>query len=70
MPGEAALQSMSAMGFSGWVSRGFIELSEGFSDGFASQVTGNVATLTGHPARSFEQFARDYAGAFRSAAVA
>ena len=70
VPGEASLQSMIAMGFPEWVSRGFIELSEGFSEGFASQVTGNAATLTGHPARSFEQFARDFAGAFRRAAVA
>ena len=70
VPGEASLQSMMGMGFSEWVSRGYVELSEGFSEGFASQVTGNVATLSGHPARSFEQFARDFAGAFRSAAVA
>jgi hypothetical protein len=70
VPGEAALQSMTGMGFPEWVSRGFIEPSEGFSEGSASQITGNVATLAGHPARSFEQFARDYAGAFRSAAVA
>lgn len=70
VPGEASLQSMTGMGFPEWVSRGFIELSEGFSEGFASQITGNVAALTGHPARSFEQFARDFAGVFRSAAVA
>jgi uncharacterized protein YbjT (DUF2867 family) len=70
VPGEVSLRSMIGMGFPEWVSRGFVELSEGFSEGFASQVTSNVATLTGHPARSFEQFARDFAGAFRSAAVA
>ena len=49
---------MTGMGFPEWVSRGFIEPSEGFSEGSASQITGNVATLAGHPARSFEQFAR------------
>jgi uncharacterized protein YbjT (DUF2867 family) len=70
VPGEAALQSMIGMGFPEWVSRGFVELSEGFSEGFASQITDNVATLTGHPARSFEQFARDHAGVFRGAAAA
>ena len=70
VPGEAALQSMIAMGFPEWVSRGFVELSEGFSEGFASQVTSNVATLTGHSARSFEQFAHDFAGVFQSAVVA
>lgn len=70
VPGEASLQSMIGMGFSEWVARGYMELSEGFSEGFASQTTDNVARLTGHPARSFEQFARDFSGAFRSAAVA
>jgi uncharacterized protein YbjT (DUF2867 family) len=70
VPGKAALQSMTGMGFPEWVSRGFIELSEGFSEGFASQITGNVATLTGHPARSFEQYARDFADTFRRVAVA
>ena len=32
VPGEASLQSMIAMGFPEWVSRGFIELSEDFSE--------------------------------------
>ena len=51
-------------GFPEWIARGYVELNEGFSEGFASSVTQNVATLTGHPARSFEQFARDFARVF------
>lgn len=62
--GEAALQSMVGMGFPEWIAKGYVELSEGFSENFANRVTENVATLTGHPARSFEQFARDFAQVF------
>jgi uncharacterized protein YbjT (DUF2867 family) len=64
VPHEASLQSMVSMGFPEWIARGYGELMEGFSQGFASQVTDNVETLTGHPARSFEQFARDYIQVF------
>ena len=64
VPGEASLQSMMGMGVPEWIARGYGELMEGFSEGFASSTTDNVSTLCGHPARSFEQFARDYAQAF------
>lgn len=64
VPSEAACQSMVSMGFPEWVAQGYAELSEGFSKGFASQPTENVAALTGHPARSFAQFASDYAEIF------
>jgi uncharacterized protein YbjT (DUF2867 family) len=64
VPGEAALQSMVSMGFPEWIARGYGELMEGFSRGFANRATDNVERLTGHPARSYEQFARDYAHLF------
>jgi uncharacterized protein YbjT (DUF2867 family) len=64
VPGEAALQSMLSMGFPEWIARGYGELMEGFSQGFAASVSDNVETLSGHPARSFEQFARDFAAVF------
>lgn len=64
VPHEASLQSMISMGFPEWIARGYGELMEGFSQGFASRVTNNVEILTGHPARSFEQFARDFAQVF------
>jgi uncharacterized protein YbjT (DUF2867 family) len=64
VPGEAALKSMTDMGMPEWIARGYIELSEGFSNNFADSVTSDVATLTGHPARSFEQFVRDHAQVF------
>ncbi len=59
IPGETALKSMVQMGMPEWIARGYVELSEGFSENFAASVTENVAALTGHPARSLEQFIRD-----------
>lgn len=67
VPHEASLQSMVSMGFPEWIARGYGELMEGFSQGFASKVTNNVETLSGHPARSFEQFARDHRQVFNGA---
>lgn len=64
VPGEALIDSMIGMGFPEWIAKGYGELMEGFSEGFANSTTDNVATLTGHPARSFEQFARDHAQVF------
>jgi uncharacterized protein YbjT (DUF2867 family) len=66
VPGEASLDSMISMGLPEWIAKGYVELSEGFSEGFANRATDNVAILTGHPARTFEQFARDYAQVFRT----
>ena len=65
VPQEASLQSMVSMGFPEWIAQGYGELMEGFSEGFASSTTDNVATLSGHPARAFEQFARDFAQVFQ-----
>lgn len=64
VPHEAAFQSMVSMGMPEWISRGYGELMDGFSEGFADRPTDNVATLTGHRARSFAQFARDFAQYF------
>lgn len=61
---EAALESMVSMGVPEWIARGYGELMEGFSEGFANSTTDSVATLTGHQARSFEQFAHDFAQYF------
>ena len=64
VPHEAGVQSMIGMGFPEWIAQGYGELNEGFSENFANRVADNVETLTGHPARSFEQFARDFAQIF------
>lgn len=65
VPHEAALESMVGMGLPEWIAKGYVELSEGFSEGFANRATDNVEKLSGHPARSFEQFARDFAQYFK-----
>lgn len=64
VPGEAAIQSLVGMGVPEWIAQGYAELSDGFSENFAGRATDNVANLTGHPARSFEQFVRDFAKYF------
>ena len=64
VPGEASFQSMTGMGMPEWIAKGYVELSEGFSENFANSTTENVKLLTGHPARSFEQFANDFAQVF------
>ena len=64
VPNEAMVQSMTEMGFPEWTAQGFAELMDGFKDGFAKEATDNVERLTGHPARSVETFAHDFAGFF------
>ena len=69
VPGEASIQAMVGMGVPEWIAEGYAELSEGFSANFANSTTKNVEILTGHPARSFEEFANDFAQVFSSKEV-
>jgi uncharacterized protein YbjT (DUF2867 family) len=69
VPGDASLQAMTGMGVPEWIAKGYVELSEGFSENFANSTTKNVEILTGHAARSFEQFANDFAQVFSSKEV-
>ena len=69
VPGEASFQAMVGMGIPEWIAHGYAELSEGFSNNFANSTTKNVEILTGHPARSFEEFANDFAQVFGSKQV-
>jgi uncharacterized protein YbjT (DUF2867 family) len=64
VPNEAMVQSMTEMGFTEWTALGYAELMDGFKEGFAKDATDNVERLTGHPARSVETFAKDFAGYF------
>jgi uncharacterized protein YbjT (DUF2867 family) len=66
VPGEASFQAMVGMGIPEWIAHGYAELSEGFSNNFANSTTKNVEILTGHPARSFEDFTNDFAQVFGS----
>lgn len=67
VPNEALVQSMTEMGFPEWVGLGYAELMDGFKEGFAKEATDNVERITGHPARSIETFAKDFAGFFGGA---
>ena len=51
--------SLLQMGFGEWMANLLREYSEAYGDGWGDLVTGNVDRLTGHPARSFRQFATD-----------
>jgi len=65
VPHEAAREAMLGMGFPEWIVDGFVELNRGFEANFANTTTDGVRTLAGHPPRSFEQFAHDFADVWR-----
>jgi uncharacterized protein YbjT (DUF2867 family) len=64
VPPKAAIEAMVGMGLPEWVANGYSELFINFSQGGGDRVTESVKHLTGHPARSYEQFVRDFAQAF------
>jgi len=68
VPPEAAREAIVGMGIPEWDADGYLELFEGYSEGFADMTAPHVEQLTGHPARSFETFARDFAQAFGGSA--
>ncbi len=65
VPPEAALEAMIGMGMQEWVAEAICEYFENHSRGVSDFTTNDVEKLTGHPARSFETFARDFAQVFR-----
>ena len=67
VPLEAAREAMVGMGLSEWLADAFNEYNKGLSEGLGDFTTNNVEEITGHPARSFETFARDFAQAFAPA---
>jgi len=64
VPVEAGTGAMVQMGVPQWIADGYGELFVNFSQNGADRVTDNVKLLTGHPPRSYEQFARDFAQVF------
>ena len=66
VPHEAAKQAMLGMGMPEWIVDGYVELNKGFEQNFANTTTDGVATLAGHPPRSFDRFARDFASVWRA----
>jgi len=60
VPHDASKQAMISMGFPEFIVDGYIELNEGFSNGFANTATNNVQVLAGHAARSVDDFTNDF----------
>jgi uncharacterized protein YbjT (DUF2867 family) len=60
VPHEASKDAMMSMGFPEFIVDGYIELNEGFTNGFADTANKNVETLTGHAARSVNNFTSDF----------
>ena len=69
VPLGAGREAMVGMGLPKWVADALTEYSKAFSEGLADFTTNDVEEITGHPARSYETFARDFAQAFAPAAV-
>ena len=66
---EAARGAMVGMGISEWVADALNEYFQAISEGIGDYTTLDVEALTGHAARSIEEFTRDFAQAFAPVAV-
>jgi uncharacterized protein YbjT (DUF2867 family) len=64
VPHEASKEAMIGMGLPEFIVDGYIELNEGFEKGFADTSTGNVKLLSGHAARTIDDFTSDFKGYF------
>ena len=64
VPLEAALEAMLGMGMPEWVAKTYTEYFKMYSTGWGDYATDDVEQLTGHPARSYQTFARDFAQVF------
>jgi uncharacterized protein YbjT (DUF2867 family) len=64
VPPDAARQSMIGMGMPEWIAEGYVELMADFANNWANKSYPDVETITGHPARSIDQFAQDFVSLF------
>jgi uncharacterized protein YbjT (DUF2867 family) len=64
VPRKASKVSMMGMGFPEFIVDGYVELSRGFSQGFADTTNANVEALSGHAARSIDDFTKDFKSFF------
>jgi uncharacterized protein YbjT (DUF2867 family) len=65
VPMEAARGAMIGMGVPEWAAEAYCEYFENYRKGGSAGVTNDFEKLTGHPPRSYESFARDFAQYFR-----
>ena len=59
VPPEAVEDAIREMGLGDWVARVLRDYSQAYSENWGDFTTGEVARMTGHPARSFADFARE-----------
>ncbi len=64
VPLEAAREAMVGIGLPEWYADAYNEYNEAMSEGLGDFTTNDVEEITGHPARSYETFAREFAQAF------
>ena len=69
LPQDAARQAMLGFGLPRWFVGNVVDYGTIYSEGWGDFVTGDFKGVTGHDARSFAQFARDFAPAFGGSAV-
>ena len=55
---------VGVLGFPEFIVDGYVDLSRGFSQGFADTSNGNVEKLSGHAARSIDDFTKDFKSFF------
>ena len=66
VPSETMREGMIGTGMDEWTADVYCGAFEIFKDGFADFVTDDVETLLGRPARTFSEFASDFAEVFGS----
>lgn len=67
VPPDAAREALAAAGYPAWLSDGLTEMYVHFTGGSAADISGSVEKLTGKKPRTFDVFAKDFAGAFSGA---
>jgi uncharacterized protein YbjT (DUF2867 family) len=70
LPPEAAQQAMLGFGLSRWFVGNVVDYGRVYSEGWGDFVTSDFKSVTGQEARSFKQFATDFAPAFGGSPVA
>ena len=70
LPQEAAREAMLGFGLSRWFVGNVVDYGRVYSEGWGDFATSDFKNVTGHEARSFQQFATDFAPVFGGSKVA
>ncbi len=69
LPPEAAREAMLGFGLLPWFVGNVVDYGRVYADGLGDFATGDFENVTGRQARSFQQFATDFAPAFGGSKV-